>query len=434
MSVGILLWLLISLNIAMIVWGFINPARVYRYPVFAAAVFAGFAIPQLIGLSNEGGIGWRQYLPEGSLDLLIVMSTLCLAALWIGDNLGVTHPGVAPIRLLAEYDQTRLLQFGFALMFVGNLIYQIAISSYSKEDLDALGSQWTGAMTIILFFFSMSKYGFTIMTYMYFRTKSQGALLCVLVGLVMTGIVFVVGARRADMANSFFVIVLGLFMTRRVVIPAWLLGAMFVVGAIWANGVGQLRGKDSTFLERFERADLIENLQHIMENGGPEMTNAAIHIWCADEAQEFDFGAIHWNHMVHAYFPGQLLGYDLKYQLKFHVRDLPLEMLRYEGPPGSTFTGMADAFESFWWFGFLKFAIVGYIMGRWYNRALRGDLWSQLAYMALMSPALHTITHHTSWLLNNYIHMMIFAWPGLAWSRSPGSAIKGTAAVLSRVR
>jgi hypothetical protein len=36
-----------------------------------------------------------------------------------------------------------------------------------------------------------------------------------------------------------------------------------------------------------------------------------------------------------------------------------------------------------------------------------------------MSPALHTITHHTSWLLNSYIHMLIFAWPGFAWARLP---------------
>ena len=187
MNVGILLWLLILLNTAIVVWGFIDSRRIYRFPVFAAAVFTGFAIPQLIGLSNEAGIGWRQYLPEGALDMTIVMGILCLVALWLGENFGVSHPGTAFVHPLQEYSQTKILQFGFALMLVGNLVYQISLSFISKEELDSLGSQWSGSMTIVLFFAGMSKYGFAIMTYMYFRTNSQGAFLCVLAGVIMAG-------------------------------------------------------------------------------------------------------------------------------------------------------------------------------------------------------------------------------------------------------
>ena len=213
-------------------------------------------------------------------------------------------------------------------------------------------------------------------------------------------------------------------MARRVVVPAWVLAVIFVVGTIWANGVGQLRGKDDSFMERLELADLVESLQRILENGGPELTNAAMHIWCAEQQSEFDFGAVHWNDLVHAYFPGQLFGYDLKYQLRFSLRNLPLETMNYKGPLGSTVTGLADAFESFWWLGCLKFGLIGYVMGRWYNRAARGDFWSQLAYMAMMSPALHTITHHTTWLLISYMQMLIFAWPGLAWARLPQAIVR----------
>ena len=424
MSIGILLWLLITLNAAMIFWGFIGGPRIYRYSVFSAAVFAGFAIPQLIGLSNDSGIGWRRYLPEGALDLTVMMSILCLLFLWIGDMMGGRGPGNMRIVPLTEYNPARLLQFGFALMILGNTIYQVAISSMTKEDFDSLGSQWTGSITIVIFFVTMSKYGFAIMTYMYFRTKSPAALICVIAGLAMNAIAFVTGARRADAAHTFFVLVLGLFFARKVVLPAWFLGILFVVGTLWANGVGQLRGgsEQQTFLEKLENADLLANFNQILSDGGPELTNCAMHIWCIDNHPEgvlggLDFGLVHWKHLVHAYFPGQIFGYDLKFSIQPTLHDWPKELLSYEGPPGATYTGMADAFESFWWMGWIKFYIVGYIMGRWYNRAVRGDLWSQIAYLALMSPALHTITHHTTWLLINYIHMMIFAWPGMAWAR-----------------
>ena len=81
MSAGILVWLLILLNVAIVVWGFLGYRRLYRFPVFAAAVLSGFAVPQLIGLSNEGGLGFRHYLPEHALDMTVVMCILCMSSL-----------------------------------------------------------------------------------------------------------------------------------------------------------------------------------------------------------------------------------------------------------------------------------------------------------------------------------------------------------------
>src|SRR5262249_35241015 len=102
----------------------------------------------------------------------------------------------------------------------------------------------------------------------------------------------------------------------------------------------------------------------------------------------------------------------------FPTRDLLKEKLGYIPPVGVTSTGMADAFESFWYFGCLKFFVIGYVMGRWYQRGRRGDVRSQLAYMTLMTPAMHCVTHGTFWLMNNYVHMAIFAYPFLNWARS----------------
>jgi hypothetical protein len=41
-----------------------------------------------------------------------------------------------------------------------------------------------------------------------------------------------------------------------------------------------------------------------------------------------------------------------------------------------------------------------------------------------MSAALHTISHGTYWLLNEYIHMALFSYPVLYWARKP-EALRG---------
>src|SRR5947208_569079 len=107
MNLGILLWLLLTLNVVMLIWGFTSRKRVYRYSVFSAAVFMGFAIPQLIGLAHEDSTSAR--LPEGALDMTLFMSFLCMGALWFGDHQGNAHPGSMAIHSLDEFNQNRIL-------------------------------------------------------------------------------------------------------------------------------------------------------------------------------------------------------------------------------------------------------------------------------------------------------------------------------------
>src|SRR5205823_4969039 len=108
------------------------------------------------------------------------------------------------------------------------------------------GSQWSGPMTIVLFFASMSKYGFAIMTLLYFRTRSSAALLCLLAGLTLNVVLFITSARRAEAASTFFIFTLGLLFARRIILPAWLLGIIFAVGTLWTNSVGDFRSHDET--------------------------------------------------------------------------------------------------------------------------------------------------------------------------------------------
>src|SRR4051794_18143778 len=99
MNSNMLLWLLISLNVGLLVWGLFDSRRIYRFTLLASGTFMGFAIPQLVGLSNNSGVLFLpdQIYADGGLDLLILFSCLCLLGYWLGDNRGVSHPGKAPI-------------------------------------------------------------------------------------------------------------------------------------------------------------------------------------------------------------------------------------------------------------------------------------------------------------------------------------------------
>ncbi len=412
-----LFWILVSTLLALVGWGAIDSRRLYRFIVLFSAAFFGFVIPQLNGLSNSTGSIFGT-MPEGALDQLTLISLLCVIAAWLGDNRGTFHPGTATMHTYEQYDPNRLIRVAVGLTVSGVLISNIALSVLDAEYIEKLGSQWTGPITIFAFFQSMQKYGLALAVLIYCRTQSPVAMMCAAFNVITSLLAFAIVARRGALADTFFMVVLGMYFGRRIVLPAWLLGVLFVVGTLWSHAIAEFRGRTGmTFVERMENMDIFGAFGYTWNNGGYEIANAAILCYCVDETGELDFGKVHWNQLVHGYFPGQIFGHDLKRAIKFEERDLGFEVLGYKPAVGTTQTGMADAYRSYWYLGCLKFYVIGYVMGRWWNRANRGDFRSQLTYMSIMSAALHTITHGTYWLMNAYIHMVIFAYPCLYWAR-----------------
>jgi hypothetical protein len=88
-------------------------------------------------------------------------------------------------------------------------------------------------------------------------------------------------------------------------------------------------------------------------------------------------------------------------------------------PPGTTSTGMADAFASFWYFGFLKFLLIAYLLGRLYGAAVKGNTLSQIVYMLSVVPAILVMTHFTNEIVIAWIHMAMFLGPALYYARIP---------------
>ena len=147
------------------------------------------------------------------------------------------------------------------------------------------------------------------------------------------------------------------------------------------------------------------------------MRNAVLRINAVDRLMSFDFGVFHWNTLVFNFVPAQLVGSDVKESLFI---TMPAQYSRdYDPPTGSTETGMADAFASFWYFGFLKFVLIAYMLGRLYRTAMMGYLPAQVIYILSIAPALLAITHHTQWVISTWVHILLCLLPGLAMTRAP---------------
>jgi hypothetical protein len=81
---------------------------------------------------------------------------------------------------------------------------------------------------------------------------------------------------------------------------------------------------------------------------------------------------------------------------------------------GTTETGLADAFQSFWYFGAVKFFVLAYIMRRLLVTAQAGEFAGQFVYILSVVPAMHSISHRTDWVLMIWIHLLLFAAPVLS--------------------
>ena len=148
-----------------------------------------------------------------------------------------------------------------------------------------------------------------------------------------------------------------------------------------------------------------------------ELTNAVMNIAAVDRTLSFDFGLSHWNGCVQRYVPAQLVGHEFKQYLIVDLGDQARRVFGHRAYTGTTSTGLSDAFLSFWFFGAVKFLLIGLIMSRWYRAASRGQIVAQLVVILAITPALHAITHSTHSFFVMFLQLGVFLLPVLWFAR-----------------
>lgn len=392
--------------------GMLQRGRIYQYPFLAGAVFAGFALPQLVGLVSY------PFLPDGALESTLVMANLSAAMCWLGA--AVVH---RPMRAFNwDYDERRLLIVAAALSILGGYFYY----AISRLPVEMTGiSQWTGLPVAYLFFARVLTYGFALGVLLYARTGSRAALLVAGYGAVFALDRIVNAGRRQDLVEFLTIIMLAFWFQRNRCVPRPVMLAGLVLGALFVNSIGDYRAAaenaNGPSWDTVSEIDFVGNFSRLSEQGGAELRNAVYNIAAVKRSMKFDLGLSHWNALIFSYVPAQLVGTTLKQSLYLPVPQPAFEEYLYTPPMGSTWTGLSDAFQSFWYFGALKFFLIAFVMQKLWLAALGGNLTAQLLYMLMPVYALEAITHTTQYFLGPWVHMAIFLLPALLLARRRGN-------------
>ncbi len=405
----ILLVVLGLLCVALIAWGLRAKGRYFEFPFLAGGTFISFVLPQLIGLQSN------HELPPGALDQTIVMAILCA---------GMCYGGYAwRDRPLEKFNwpllDQKLIYASSALTVVGAYFF-FAISRLPEDVRES--SSWTGLPVAYHFFAQALGYGFAIAMTLFADKGSKAALgVAMFAALFYLDRIFLSG-RRGVTLEFVFVILLALWFGRRLALPRPIILAGLVLGTLALHSTGDYRAvaadEGGDRWKRVKDIAFMENLQKQLTEGGSEMANAVYSIAATERSGSYDFGVFHWNTLVFNYVPAQLLGEEFKQSLLVPLEDADAyKMYGHQASSGSTFSGLVDAFGSFWYFGCLKFFVIGFVLRRLYAAAMAGHFIAKILYMLMITNALHCITHHTQWFVSPWVHFTIFLFPALYYAR-----------------
>jgi hypothetical protein len=400
-------WLLTWMFVAIVLWflaeGFMRPDRIYQFPFLAGVMTFSFILPQLPAAAND------PFLPEGAYAKTIFLGVLCLLALRLGWSSRARPLAMFEI----AFSERRLVIVAALFSVIGAWFYEKL--SHLPGDV-SIGVQMSGMPVVYLFFARLLTYGLAIALLCAARKPSP--LLFAIIGfdLIFYFERIVITGKRAEATELALMIVLPLWFFRRWAPPRALVMAALAAGTVGMVSMSDYRqiarANSGPVWDQVAQIDFTENFRALIADGGPETRNAVLRIDATDRNLEFDYGAFHWNRLVFNYVPSQLLGNTFKQML---MLPMPSAGRDYNPATGTTETGMADAFQSFWYFGALKFLLLSWVMARIWASAMRGQAAAQIVYILSIVPAMHAISHQTDWVVSVWVHMLIFLGPALAF-------------------
>jgi hypothetical protein len=417
----LLIVVLLAVSIGLAAAGLTRPGKIYEYPFLAGTTFLGFVLPQLPAYADD------PFLPEGAFAKTLLFTIICAAACGAG-----WAAGNRPMRVFAwRFDERRLLWIAM-LLSLGGAFFYFKLSRLPKEVLST--TQWTGLPVMYVFFSKLVTYGLVTALLCFVRRPRVFSLAIALFGAALLLDRIVIGGRRQEFTEFLLAVLIAVWFHRGIAVPRVVALAGVLAASLALNSTGDYRSitqsEDSRWSE-VSKIEVLENFISLLQRGGPEMYNALMRVNAADRSMIFDFGIFHWNVLVFNFVPAQLVGAEFKESLQISISGIYDR--DYNPATGTTETGMADAFTSFWYFGAVKFFLIAYALGRIYRAAMAGSTTAQLFYMLSVVPAMMAITHHTQVMLSAWVQMGMFLLPGLALARVKGSAFRPRTLLESKV-
>ena len=405
---NLLLTSMLCLTVALLLlWGMLAPARIYQLPFLVGVMAMSFLLPQLPGLMDD------RFLPPGAYERMVAFTILCLAAAWLGWS--STKKPVGFLRW--TFAERRVLIVSAALSVIGAYFY-FKLSRLPGDHV--FGVQMSGVTVIYLFVARLMTYGLALGVICLARRTSLLALAIVAFDLVFYLDRIVVTGKRAEAIELVAIFAVAFWFHRGWLAPRMVALAGVLLGTFLMNSMGDYRAitraNSGPIWQEITQIDVSANFQATLKEGGLEVRNAILRIDHAASSLEFDYGKFHWNRLVFNYVPSQLVGETIKHSLMLRVPPMARD---YNAMVGTTETGMADAFQSFWYFGALKFFLISYLLARLWASAGEGQAAGQLLYMLSVVPAMHVVSHQTDWVIMAWVHMVLFLVPSLALAVIP---------------
>ena len=149
-----------------------------------------------------------------------------------------------------------------------------------------------------------------------------------------------------------------------------------------------------------------------------ELRNATVSIYSTDLTGNYGYGTGYWDAIIFRYVPGQLLGFEFKQSLQFNWTSDVYTVVGYMSPTGTTKTVIGDTYIQFGYFGSLFFLLQGYLFRNlWTLATARQSYLGQIAYVALVTPALTGVTHGSAWFMQSALLIVLVLYAIFVFSR-----------------
>lgn len=378
---------------------------VFQLPFLVACVSLTFVTPQLFNLLNSN------YFDLSNNGLNIIFFSLCNIALAMGFSYSSRRVG-NDTNCISFKSGKAFERMIYAFFIIGAMAMLLNRGAYK-------GGFVSGTYVVISFFSTYITVAFLLILigikYNLISVKIFSLIAIIIVTLIIDKIV--ASGRRGETINLFLMLIY-FFLDRDERIYKYLrflVPSFFFVGMILGSQIGKYRenaysGKMS-FIENISSLDFSQkSKKNVLEKG--EIYNAFEGIKAASICNAYDFGASNWNGLVKDYVPTVLVSRSFKNSLL--VEGKTDTLVGYLTRSGSTMTGYFDAYKSFGIFGFLKFLLLGLIMGYFWRKREDSDI-KLLFYFSLLTPSLHLITHSSNFFISVLFFLIVFVYPFLKW-------------------
>jgi len=398
---SIAFWALVVTSAGVLAAGFLRPNGYMQVPFWVAAVYLGWAIPQLWYMRQV-----YRTSAEDHLATLHIFCLFCLLATIAGWYWGVRSGKGRAIREVVTDDM--LVRICVVITIIVCLM-TIGIAVRPREEW--AGPIWSGPLAIMNFFRELKLVSLFLSLYLVAKRRNTLTIALVVIHIALYVPAAVLLFRRRAMLELFTCTILALWFARRTVMPRVMIAAAIPAGMLVVFAVASLRDMSDAYttdarwltLSEVSSVDFWAATPFTNENNASEMTNALRMVRFADDHGVHTYGGATWNRIVHLWVPAQLVGEEGKRNLKVDY-ELPqriVDTYNEQNRIGSTPTGMGEAYLEFGFLGALFFAAMGFVTGRWWSRAHRGSRTAMVLYAIGLPLAMHMPAAYAFYFFNS---------------------------------